>query len=47
MGGNPEIVPGSPGEHASPEEIVKRRYARGEITRGEYLQMMGDLSREE
>lgn len=30
----------------SPQEILKRRYAAGEIDRDEYLQKLGDLSGE-
>ncbi len=29
----------------SPEEIVKRRYARGEITKAEYEELLRDLER--
>jgi len=29
----------------APEGIVSQRYARGEITRDQYLQMLADLSR--
>lgn len=45
--GNPDVAPGDIGAYASPEEIVKRRYARGEISREEYLQLLEDLSGEE
>lgn len=44
MMGNPDVDPGDIGAYASPEEIVKRRYAKGEISREEYLQLMEDLS---
>ena len=47
MMGNPDVDPGDIGAYASPEEIVRRRYARGEISREEYLQLMEDLSGEE
>ncbi len=34
-----------PGEAASsPKEILQARYARGEITRDQYLQMLADLN---
>jgi uncharacterized membrane protein len=29
---------------ASPKEILQMRYARGEITREQYQQMLGDLT---
>lgn len=47
MMGNPSVAPDSIGPYASPEEIVKQRYARGEISREEYLRILEDLSREE
>jgi hypothetical protein len=44
MMGNPdESYSGNP--YQSPEQIVKSRYARGEITREQYLQMMKDLEK--
>jgi len=30
---------------SGPEEVLKRRYARGEISREEYERMLGDLRR--
>jgi putative membrane protein len=45
--GNPDIDPSAVERYASPEEIVKRRYARGEISRDEYLRLMEDLSGEQ
>jgi putative membrane protein len=33
----------TPGTHASPEEILKQRYARGEIGKEEYEQRLSDL----
>ena len=47
MMGNPNVDSGQIGLYSSPEEIVKRRYAQGEISREEYLQLMEDLSDEE
>lgn len=44
MMGNPDVDSGDIGAYASPEEIVKRRYARGDISREEYLRLMEDLS---
>ena len=32
------------GNILSPREILQARYARGEITREQYLEMLGDLS---
>jgi hypothetical protein len=46
MMGNPEVDPGDIDAYASPEEIAKRRYAQGEISREEYLQLTEDLSGE-
>jgi putative membrane protein len=34
-----------PGAGESPEATLKRRYARGEITRDQYQQMLEDLRR--
>jgi hypothetical protein len=42
MMGNPR-VPYESQPYESPEDIVKRRYARGEITRQQYLEMLRDL----
>jgi hypothetical protein len=42
--GNPNVDAATNGAYDSPEEIAKRRYARGEISREEYLQLMEDLS---
>ncbi len=36
-------APGAPAAE-SPQDILKRRYAAGEIERGEYLQKLADLS---
>lgn len=47
MMGNPDIAPGDMGAGPSPEKNVKRRHARGEISREEYLQLMQDLSGEQ
>jgi hypothetical protein len=47
MMGNPDVDPGDIGAYSSPEEIARRRYARGEISREEYLQLMEDLSGDE
>jgi len=46
MMGNPNIAPGNY-PYRSPEQIVKDRYAKGEITREQYLQMMKDLAEPE
>ena len=43
MMGNPSVQVPDQQRFASPEDIVRRRYAAGEITREEYLQMMDDL----
>ena len=32
-----------PRERETPEELVRRRYAAGEIDREEYMRMLGDL----
>ena len=45
--GNPDVDPSAVERYASPEEIAQRRYARGEISRDEYLQLMEDISGEE
>jgi putative membrane protein len=37
------VPPASASGPESPEEILKRRYATGEIDRDEYLRMLGDL----
>ena len=37
------IVPRMLGESASADELLRRRYARGELTREQYLQMRDDL----
>ncbi|RME70303.1 MAG: hypothetical protein D6776_11900 [Planctomycetota bacterium] len=34
-----------PAEHESPEQILKRRYARGEIDRQEYERMLEEIRR--
>lgn len=44
MMGNPEWG-SSPEAYDSPEEIARRRYARGEITRDEYRELMDELER--
>lgn len=36
---------GSPGGQESPEEVLKRRYAAGEISREEYEEKLADLRR--
>jgi hypothetical protein len=46
MMGNPDIPYGSL-PHESPEEILKRRYAQGDISRREYFQMLEDLKETE
>jgi len=46
MMGNPDVAPENVGAYASPEEIVKRRHATGEISREECLQLMEDLPAE-
>lgn len=46
MMGNPDIPFGSL-PHESPEEILKRRYAQGDISRREYFQMLEDLKETE
>jgi hypothetical protein len=33
--------------HESPEDIIKRRYTSGEISRSKYLQMMEDIGADE
>lgn len=38
-------VRGSRGSSESPEEILKRRYAGGELDRETYLRMLSDLKR--
>lgn len=42
-GGREEATPEAPAQ-ISPRELLKIRYARGEITREQYLQMLDDLS---
>ncbi|MCD6290386.1 MAG: SHOCT domain-containing protein [Anaerolineae bacterium] len=37
------ISAGAPARRVAPEEILKVRYARGEITRDEYLKMLKDI----
>jgi putative membrane protein len=37
------VPPTPPSESESPKDILKRRYAAGEIGRDEYLQKLGDL----
>jgi uncharacterized membrane protein len=32
--------------HEEPEEILRRRYAKGEITQAQFKKMMNDLARE-
>lgn len=44
MMGNPEWGT-SPDAYDSPEEIARRRYARGEITRDEFREIMDELER--
>ena len=39
----PGVVPPTPGPDGDPREIVRRRYAAGEIDRDEYLQKMRDV----
>ncbi len=43
---SPPTYPPTPRRDASPEEILKARYARGEITREEFEQMWRDLHQE-
>ncbi|MBS7628944.1 SHOCT domain-containing protein [Candidatus Bathyarchaeota archaeon] len=43
----PEEKPRELREEVSPIDIVERRYAKGEITREEYLRMKRDLTRRE
>jgi putative membrane protein len=38
-----QTPPRSPSEAASPKDILKRRYAAGELDREEYLQRLHDL----
>ena len=40
----PTISSGGQGGFSTPREILQTRYARGEITREQYLEMLGDLS---
>jgi putative membrane protein len=35
---------GAPGAYSSPKEILQLRYARGEITREQYQEMLTDLT---
>ncbi len=37
------ITPPSAGAHEDPKRLLQLRYARGEITREEYLRMLADL----
>ena len=46
MMGNPDVPSGSY-PYESPEDIDKRRYALGEVSREEYLQMLEDLKESE
>lgn len=42
MMGNPDVPYGA-SPYESPEQVAKRRYAAGEITRDQYLQIMKDI----
>ena len=44
MMGNPD-VPYSNDRYTSPQEIAKRRYAQGQITREQYQQILNDLKK--
>ncbi len=44
-GGASSAFPGSPAAPQTPKEVLQMRYARGEITREQYQQMMQDLDR--
>ncbi len=44
LGWRPQFTQGGPAQTSqTPVEILKARFARGEITREEYEQMRGDL----
>ena len=38
------LSPGRPGEQTGPDEVLRRRYAAGEIDREEFLRVRQDLS---
>ena len=42
--GIPNNQVGSPSSHVSSKEILQTRYARGEITREQYLEILNDLN---
>lgn len=42
-GAPPQVLPSAPAPAESPRDIVKRRYAAGEIDRDTYVRMLDDL----